>query len=279
MTLQLGLEVGAKTTAGPKRPTNEDSVVATPPVFLVADGMGGHDAGERASAIVAQEMARLHGKPDIREVHDALHRACLAINSLEGRAAHQAGTTVAGMVMTEQGGAPYWLVINLGDSRTYRASGGVVEQISVDHSEVQELVAAGRITESEARTHPKRNVVTRVLGAGTVEQPDYWLLSAGDAERWMICSDGLTSEVSQTQIEAALLAPMPPQEVVDGLVSSALAAGGHDNVSVIVVDVHYLQEAGYDVTVNWPDHTKVGFALDGPTSSWDPSWKEQYYEV
>lgn len=264
MTPRFSLEVGAQTTTGPKRSTNQDSVVAAPPVFIVADGMGGHDAGEKASAIVAQEMAKLQSKPGIEEVHDALYRARVAINDLEGKAAHPAGTTVAGMVMIEQGGAPYWLVINLGDSRTYRVSGGTVEQISIDHSEVQELVAAGRISPAEARTHPRRNVVTRVLGAGTVEQPDYWLLAAEDGERWMICSDGLTSEVTQAQMEEALLAPISPQEVVENLVASAVTAGGHDNVSVIVVDVHYPHEVECDETVTWLTSSESDVTLDRP---------------
>jgi protein phosphatase len=149
---------------------------------------------------------------------------------------HAAGTTVSGVVMVDQNAVPYWLVVNLGDSRTYRLASGILEQLSVDHSEVQEMVDAGRITSGAARSHPRRNVVTRALGAGIVDNPDYWLLPVEDGDRILVCSDGLTGEVTDADIREMLLAHPDPQQAAEALVDAALASGGRDNVSVIVVD-------------------------------------------
>ncbi|MCL2470137.1 MAG: protein phosphatase 2C domain-containing protein [Propionibacteriaceae bacterium] len=232
------LSVASATDIGHRRAFNEDAVLAERPVFIVADGMGGHDAGDRASAIVIDEMSKLGADPSVEDVRDALTRARWSIDSLE--ASHTwraAGTTVSGIVLVRQDGWPYWLVINLGDSRTYRVVGDTVNQVSVDHSEAQEMIEAGRLDAVSARTYSRRNVITRVLGARTVERPDYWLIPVMGPGRWMICSDGLTTELTETEIARIVTQPLPAHEVVTQLVSAALAAGGRDNVSVVIVDV------------------------------------------
>jgi PPM family protein phosphatase len=243
--VSLGLLWGAATHQGARRSLNEDSYLAGGSVFLVADGMGGHDAGEVASATAVDVLAPL-GKSDVVGVDDlryrvrAAHEAVRAIETAPGRGA---GTTLTGVVLTEQGGEPYWLVVNLGDSRTYRSSDGLLEQVSVDHSEVQELVDDGLITAQEALTHPRRHVVTRALGAPDDPEADFWLLPVHAGDRMLVCSDGLTGELTDRRVAEVLLVEADPQRAADRLVGEALAAGGRDNITVIVVDATGLTDA------------------------------------
>jgi protein phosphatase len=242
----------AITSAGKVRRVNEDSVIERYPAFVVADGMGGHDAGDVASGIVTEELAALEltGQGDVAAVKRRLAAAAHRIERL-GSPGHKqaAGTTVSGVVVVMQNGEPYWLVVNLGDSRTYRMARGALEQLSVDHSEVQELVDLGRLSPAAARHHPRRNVVTRALGAGADGVPDYWLLPIEQGDRILVCSDGLTSEVSDTRIAAALAAHADPQRAAGTLMAAALAAGGRDNISVIVVDALVAPTSGEADTV------------------------------
>ncbi|HMX67233.1 MAG TPA: hypothetical protein PKX25_16780, partial [Microthrixaceae bacterium] len=146
------------------------------------------------------------------------------------------GTTAVGLMLVDAGDRSQWLLFNIGDSRAYRWAEGTLEQLSVDHSYVQELVDAGEITISGARTHPHRNVVTRALGSEEDAQPDLWLRPPLIGERFLLCSDGLSGEVDDTEI-ARVMAEGSADDVVALLVRRALEAGGHDNVSVLVVDV------------------------------------------
>ena len=124
----------------------------------------------------------------------------------------RAGTTLTGAVVVEQMGMPYWLVMNIGDSRTYRLSQGQFEQISVDHSEVQELVDAGQITAQQATVHPRRHVVTRALGTGDETEADFWLLPVEEGDRVLVCSDGLNAELTDPQILRILSSAGTPQD-------------------------------------------------------------------
>jgi protein phosphatase len=146
------------------------------------------------------------------------------------------GTTATGLAALETAGGDHLMVFNVGDSRVYRLSGGRLEQLTVDHSEVQELVLAGVITKEQARTHPRRNVVTRALGSDASMMPDHWLLPAIGGDRYLVCSDGLFSELPDEVIRP-LLAAGTPQQAADALVSAANDAGGRDNVTVVVVDI------------------------------------------
>jgi protein phosphatase len=257
------VKVGAFTDAGRRRPINEDSIIAQGSVFIVADGMGGHEAGDKASGIVAEEMSALATRADVdidlvKATLDAARARILGLAAQDKR--HAAGTTVSGVVVVNQNGLPYWLVVNLGDSRTYRLAGGHLEQLSIDHSEVQEMVDAGRISSGAARVHPRRNVVTRALGAGIVDHPDYWLLPIEEGDRILVCSDGLTSEVADDVIEAVLLANPDPHSGAAALLTAALESGGRDNVSVIVVDAwdvagQGIEEMTVDESVGGDDDT------------------------
>jgi len=248
----LSLNCGYGTDRGLRRELNEDSFIASDPVFAVADGMGGHEAGEIASGMCVRTLAAI---PQLstgdRSVTAAVLQQYLlrADNSIREATGARAGTTLTGAVVVEQMGMPYWLVMNIGDSRTYRLSQGRFEQISVDHSEVQELVDAGEITPQQATVHPRRHVVTRALGTGDETEADYWLLPVEEGDRVMVCSDGLTSELTDEHIHRILSTAGHPQDAVDALIQAALRSGGRDNITVIVVDArNVLNDAGAATT-------------------------------
>lgn len=228
----------AATHVGHVRATNEDSVLSEPPIYLVADGMGGHNAGEVASAIAVEEFEKLTIQENItvEQLGDALRTAAQRISELGGEAQLGAGTTVAVVATMVLDGIGYWVVLNLGDSRVYRVSGDIFEQVSVDHSVVQELMDRGELTLEEARVHPYRHMVTRALGAGPESEPDYWLIPAEAGDRMLVCSDGLTGEVEDASIERALRSPRDVRTISEDLVQLALDGGGRDNVSVVVVE-------------------------------------------
>lgn len=220
---------GAHTLTG-RRVHNEDAVLAQVPVFAVADGMGGHEHGEIASARVVEALAGLAGQIRVTgaEIAARLRTAGDRIRALD--APRGAGSTVTGACLTNQDGRPYWLVFNVGDSRTYRFAGGRLEQISVDHSEWQEQLEAGVPVEPA-----HRNVITRAIGA-TAAEIDFWLLPVGARDRLLLCSDGLTTVLTDEAIAAVLAAVPDPREAAHRLAEQAVAAGSRDNVTVLVVD-------------------------------------------
>jgi serine/threonine protein phosphatase PrpC len=241
---------GACTDRGLRRRTNEDAYLAEAPVFFVADGMGGHEAGDVASHAALRGFAALAGRPRVStdDVERAFAEAVDAVRSIEtDRSA--AGTTLAGAALCDHGGVPYWLILNIGDSRVYRWRDAVLEQVSIDHSAVQAMVDRGEIDAAEAERHPQRNVVTRAVGAGSVGAPDYWMLPAQAHDRLMMCSDGLTKELGAEQIGRALAEEAAPRAAAQRLVHEALLHGGRDNVTVIVVDVHGSIDDDDDPTV------------------------------
>ncbi|GAA1409352.1 serine/threonine protein phosphatase [Glutamicibacter uratoxydans] len=232
------LKFGCATDKGLRRVLNEDSMLALDSLVAVADGMGGHEAGEVASSlclkVVAEGYARTGGEFTAQSMDQLLTEADQAI--IEAGSA-RAGTTLTGAAVVSSASTAQWLVFNIGDSRTYRLSGGVLEQISIDHSEVQELLDRGELTTAEAATYPKRNVVTRALGMRADSRPDFWMLPIDSTDRLLVCSDGLSSELGDEQIQEILRRFLDPQQAADELVLCALAHGGRDNVSVIVADV------------------------------------------
>jgi serine/threonine protein phosphatase PrpC len=244
---------GSATDRGLVRDVNEDALLAYPPVFLVADGMGGHDAGDLASRIAVEEFAQLAGQAAASsdDVHACFVRTAARIRT-EFTGGRQGGTTVAGVAVTEHDGGSYWLVFNVGDSRVYRWDGEQLEQVSVDHSVVQELVDLGEIDLADAETHPERHVLTRALGTGEAPEPDYWLLPAGLHDRFLICTDGLTRELGEPAIQDVLVSTGDPQDAAALLVRLALEHGARDNVSAVVVDVATSAGAHEDVHITVP---------------------------
>ncbi|CAM5783313.1 PP2C family protein-serine/threonine phosphatase [Cellulomonas persica] len=237
MTAPLALRWGSATSPG-GRSTNEDALLAQEDVFVVADGMGGHDAGEVASATAIEVLRSLVGRgADPDTVRDALVEANDRIRALPEGHGRRPGTTVTGVVLTVHESTPCWVVLNVGDSRTYRMVGAVLEQVTRDHSEVAELVADGLVRPDDAPYHPWRHVVTRALGGGTpTVEPDLDVIAVSPGDRMLVCSDGLTDTVPDARIEADLKAESDPQAAADRLVATALAAGATDNVTVLVVD-------------------------------------------
>ncbi|MEV5070539.1 serine/threonine-protein phosphatase [Microbacterium sp. LMI12-1-1.1] len=234
----IAVACGAATDAGLRRRINEDSYIAAAPLFLVADGMGGHNAGEIASAAVIDEFAALAGRESltIDEVQTAVTASRRRVAMLPPGAGAGAGTTLAGVVIADVDGEGYWLAINLGDSRTYRLSEGRFEQVSVDHSVVQELVDSGELAADAAERDSRRNVITRAIGAGSDSEPDYWLLPAEEGDRILVCSDGLSGELDRDALHAILLTETDPQAAATRLVHEAMVRGGRDNITALVVD-------------------------------------------
>ena len=241
--MAVELRYAAATDVGLVREVNEDAHLAEPPVFLVADGMGGHAGGDVASAIVVEEFTRLAGT-----AYDADAAARAVLGALEasqrrieehaagrvGRAAP--GTTVAAAILVD-GDEPSWLVANLGDSRVYRMHGGVLVQVSRDHSLVQDLVDSGEITEDEMADHPERHVITRALGGPGFTEPDLFRLALDEVDRLLVCTDGVNGLVGDDVIEGILAGEPDPAVAARALVVAALDAGGEDNATVVVVDV------------------------------------------
>jgi protein phosphatase len=220
--------------------------------------MGGHDGGDVASAIVVEEFGRLADEGyDPRVGADVVARtlrACQerivefgASQRARGARGFYAGTTAVVALLVEDDEGPKWLLANLGDSRIYRFLDGNLEQVSVDHSVVQELVDAGAITPDDMATHPERHVVTRALGGPDRSEADYFLLPLPSVERLLLCSDGITGMIGDAVI-ADILGRVPdPRDAADRMVAEAVAAGGKDNATAVVVDVVGLvTENSYD---------------------------------
>ena len=231
--------VGVATDVGTVRRHNEDAARVQGSVFVVADGMGGHAAGEVASRIAADTVVELSSRApvQVRDVVAQVHEANRRI--LESAAQHPEqtgmGTTVAGLATVSVRGQRHWAVFNIGDSRVYRCLDGELAQVTVDHSEVWELVERGALTPEQASRHPGRNVVTRSLGRDPMGVVDTWVFPPEHGEVFVICSDGLSNELTREQIEAVLAKHTDAQAAADDLVRQAVAAGGRDNVTAIVV--------------------------------------------
>ena len=254
---------GAATDTGRVRTENEDAFVALPMVYGVADGMGGHAAGEVASSIAAGTLRdRLGaGAESVDVVVAAVVEANAAIfQGAHGNAAQRGmGTTLTAMVVLVDGNGQRRLaMVNVGDSRTYVMRAGRLRRVTIDHSYVQELVSTGHITETEARSHPRRNIVTRALGIEPNVRVDTWVLPFVQGDRYVLCSDGLVDEVDDAEILELLLKNTAPQDAADALVASANEHGGRDNVTVVVVDVLEgdappTEAADLDVDIAWDD--------------------------
>ena len=225
----------ARTDVGCVREHNEDSFIAATPLFVVADGMGGHEAGEVASEIAIKTM--LENAPSSPN-GDALVSAVKAANyaiiagANEGIGRPGMGTTMtAAQIFDDQ-----LFIVQVGDSRAYLLHEGTLQQVTRDHSLMADLIEQGRITEEEARYHPQRSVITRALGSDISVEPDLYVLRVAPGDRLLLCSDGLSGMVENATIAAILRENEDPQNCCDALIHEALAAGGMDNVTCVVVD-------------------------------------------
>jgi serine/threonine protein phosphatase PrpC len=227
---------------GRKRTTNEDAYGYSieHSVFLVCDGMGGAAAGEVASSLAVDEMMRvLTNRAADAPLSSALEEAVFTANEvIYSRAQANAklngmGTTLISLVAEER----RIHILNVGDSRCYRLRAGNLEQISQDHSLVEEQVRLGQMSEAEAVRSPMRNVITRALGTQSRVTPDVFDLDAEPGDLFLLCTDGLTREVPDSGIEKALSAEGDLETLCKGLVDAAIRAGGSDNITCLLVSV------------------------------------------
>ncbi|MCK6081392.1 protein phosphatase 2C domain-containing protein [Microbacterium sp. EYE_5] len=225
------------TDRGRRRENNQDAVLSAFPLFVVADGMGGHIGGEIASSRTVERLADVvqAGEVSAAAIEAALERAVGDIASHADTTDDGTGTTVTGVWLDLTGDEPTWVTLNIGDSRVYLFRDGALAQVTTDHSVVQELIAAGRLSPEEAENHPYGNVITRAVGPSDGVVPDYVRLEVVDGDRFVVCSDGLTKELTDYGILHFLLQHADPAEAVAAMLEAALENGGRDNVSIIVV--------------------------------------------
>ena len=227
-------EYVALTDTGHQRSTNEDSHFARSPVFVIADGMGGAQAGEVASQLAITHFSE--GLPDGDGGEQRLERAVLQANAdihaLSERDARRAGmgTTLTAAYV----GQDEVSFAHVGDSRAYLLRDGRLERITEDHSLVEELLRQGRLTEEEAEEHPQRSIITRALGPEPDVDVDTFTITAADGDVFLICSDGLTSMVPDTAIGEIVAEAPDISTAAELLVAAALDAGGRDNVTVVL---------------------------------------------
>lgn len=227
---------GARSDVGLVRGHNEDSFLLRAPLFVVSDGMGGHAAGEVASSIAVETIGdRAPGTADDVLLGAAVEAANLAVirGAEEGIGKPGMGCTATSVLIEKNRMA----VAHVGDSRVYMLHHGTLVRITHDHSYVEELVDSGQITADEARTHPSRSIITRALGSDPDMYADHFSLEVNNGDRIILCSDGLSSMIPDSEIEALAVSSATPQQAADNLVAAALTAGGSDNVTVVVVDV------------------------------------------
>lgn len=235
MTLQMPqLAFAARTDVGAHRAVNEDALCCQPPVFLIADGVGGHDAGQAASEAAIASFTHLTQQQTVTldAVGSAYSCARANVNTISAGQARGAGTTLTGVFLTTAEKGFQWLVINVGDSRVYRYNAGVLQQITIDHTLRNEMLASG-YAEDDPRL-PAGNVITRALGSGA-DTLDTWLLPVSVSERIFICSDGLSDTLPEHEIIAGL-AHTDPNAAADYLLQAALSLDARDNISLIVLD-------------------------------------------
>lgn len=231
----------ASSHIGKVRASNQDSGSVGRHLFVVADGMGGHAGGDVASAVAVQHLYGLDKLYDtVEEAREALFHGILSAGKelTESVEAHPEltgmGTTVSAMIRVKSS----MVIAHIGDSRIYRLRGGVLEQITSDHTFVQRLVDSGRITAEEAAVHPRRSVLMRVLGDVDAEPDvDTHVVDTEPGDRWLLCSDGLSGYLSERDMAETLLTVDDPELACHKLITLTLAEGAPDNVTVVVVRV------------------------------------------
>ncbi|MBK0327121.1 serine/threonine-protein phosphatase [Rhodobacteraceae bacterium F11138] len=239
MNERRDIRYNAKSHVGLKRKVNEDSVLALPEqdLWVVSDGMGGHDAGDFASRLIADTIAMIPGGLDptarmhaLRNAIQSAHR--IILKEAEDRGRGLIGATVAALMLSNGHFVGLWA----GDSRIYRLRDGVIEMLTTDHSAVAELVLAGRMSWDEAEQHPQSNAITRAVGVGDELELDKVRGEVRPGDRFLLCSDGLTKYATFSILQDALNR-LPIETVADHLIQIALDGGGADNITVIVLDV------------------------------------------
>lgn len=227
---------------GTVRSNNQDSAFAGERLIAICDGMGGHAGGDTASTIAIRSLAHIERdnvQDDVKTVAHMMETSVMAAHdAIVGKAKRERrlagmGTTVTAVALV----SGYWVLAHIGDSRAYLLHDGHLIRMTSDHSYVQHLLDTGRISESEARNHPQRNVVMRVLGDFDIDpRPDIAVRKAHPADRWLLCSDGLCGVLEDSTLQEVLATCSDQEECAQRLVSMALRAGSTDNVTAVIAD-------------------------------------------
>ncbi len=269
---RVHLAWAARTDVGKARHLNEDSLIAEPGLFAIADGMGGKAAGDIASAMVVEHLAGV--APRVPLPLDVVAELVASANSaVRERAAATGnegmGTTLVAAVLIDNAGLDSILVVNVGDSRCYLYEQRGMRALTHDHSVVQEMVDAGSLTAEEARRHPDRNVVTRAIGADDVVVPDYVVLEPAAQQRLLLCSDGVSAQVRPEFLTQVLSESPDPHDAVTAIFDRVLEGNAPDNLTAIVVDVEWAEQTTEtDVTAPRPSLVD---AVTGPRPVRDES--------
>jgi len=236
MSASLHSAYAGDSHVGRVRSGNEDAFLLAPPLFAVADGLGGHQAGEIASSIAIDTLLEAAPRTaDAKALSRAIRRANTAVieAAASGRGKSGMGTTLTAVMLD----GTRLSVAHVGDSRAYLLHRGMLQQLTDDHSLVADLVRQGRITAEESRTHPNRSVITRALGSDPDMMADAFEAEAAVGDRLLLATDGLTTMVPDPEIEEVLATAPTPDAAVNELIARALEAGGQDNVTVVVADI------------------------------------------
>ena len=234
------LRSGSATDTGLVRSVNQDLAVESPTLFAVADGMGGHAGGEVASRMAVDALTVAFGRqPTGAGLSQAVDEANAVVwqHSLDNPELRGMGTTLTAVALVNEDGHDVLALVNVGDSRSYRFHDGELVQITTDHSLAEEMVRSGDLSASEAAVHPHRHILTRALGAKEDVTVDLWRIRPVRGDRYLLCSDGLTNELSPDQMVEVLSSVPDPQKAAELLVQAARTHGGSDNITAVVVDV------------------------------------------
>ena len=235
----MDLVAGGASDVGRVRTVNQDSWLVTEGLWAVADGMGGHQGGEVASQITIETLSDEVDEPSPAALTNAAKRANAAVYQQASDHANLRGmgTTLCAMALVREGDDEELAIVNVGDSRIYQWRDEVLTQITRDHSLVEDMRAAGQITDAEAAVHPNRNIVTRALGNQPDVEVDEFVVVPRSGDRYVLCSDGLFNEINAEKIAATLRRLAAPEDAASELVRQANEAGGRDNITCVVVDV------------------------------------------
>ena len=235
---QMRIRWGGASDRGLRRAENQDAMYADIGLFVVADGMGGHLGGSVASSLAVKTVAaNSPSTPDellaaVRHANQVVHHRSTAHADLAGM-----GTTLCAIAVVQQAGSRVWCLVNVGDSRVYRCQGGELTQLTIDHNFVAEMIRAGDLTVEQAADHPRRNTLTRAVGVEPEVKVDDWILELTGNDRFLLCTDGITNELDESDISALLDIDEHPSDVARALVRQANDRGGRDNSTALVVDV------------------------------------------
>jgi PPM family protein phosphatase len=234
----MKIAVGSKTDVGRARDMNQDSYLVEDPIFVVADGMGGHLAGDVASRTAIEKIVEMAGQKSPGQpgaLRSYVSEANRAIWSKGKEDPNLAGMGTTCTLIYLDGGIAHFA--HVGDSRAYRLRGTQLEQLTEDHTLVERMVQEGRLRREDAPRHPQRSIITRALGVDQTVDVDEFDEALRDDDRLLICSDGLSSMLDDAKIASILSEQADPQSAADALVDAANEAGGEDNITVIVIDV------------------------------------------